>query len=271
MSESDAGSGHTARKRFGQHFLHDPWVIDQMIAAIDPQPGEHVVEIGPGLGAITVPLVARTGNVDAVELDRDLATRLPARLQCPAGLRVHNADALRFDLTDLAAGGPHSLRIAGNLPYNISTPLLFHLLDHAGVIRDMHVMVQEEVADRIASPPGYGAYGRLSIMVQLHCRVEKLFTVGAGAFQPPPRVSSAVLRLSVYERPMVAVDSMECLEQIVRAAFGQRRKTLRNSLKKLLGEALIRQAGIDPGVRPEVLSLDEFAHLSNTLHRQGPR
>lgn len=252
-----------AKRRFGQHFLHDQGVVDRMLRALAAVPSDRVVEIGPGPGALTQPLLDYLPALDVVELDRDLVVRLEAHPAAVAGrLRVHGADVLRFDFGTLA-GPEERLRLVGNLPYNISTPLLFHLFDQIGVIRDMHFMLQREVAARMAAEPGSGAYGRLSVMVQYHCRVERLFGIGPGAFTPPPRVHSEVVRLVPHASPPVVVASRNSLEGVVRAAFGQRRKTLRNALKGLVDAGAMAAAGIDPGQRPERLSLADFARLAD--------
>ena len=256
---------HRPRKRFGQHFLHDGRVIQLIVAAIAPRPGDRIVEIGPGLGALTGPLLERCETMDAVELDRDLAARLQATDWVREGrLRLHQGDAQRFDYTALAGPG-EKLRIVGNLPYNISTPLLFHLLAHARALQDIHVMLQKEVADRLAAAPGAQAYGRLSVMVQYRCRVETLLQVGPEAFRPPPKVESTVVRLIPRDVPAVAVTNEKVFEEIVRRAFAQRRKTLRNALRGLLEPADMESVGVDPGARAGVLGLEEFAALSNAV------
>lgn len=256
---------HRPRKRFGQHFLHDPGVLARIVAAVDPRPGERLVEIGPGQGALTRPLLERCGRLLVVELDRDLAAELASRDWGAAGkLEIHQGDALRFDFAALAL--PETpLRIVGNLPYNISTPLLFHLLEQAHAIRDLHVMLQREVVQRLAATPGSHDYGRLSVMVQYHCRVEPLFGVGPGAFRPPPRVDSAVVRLVPHTLPPVTVDDPARLAETVRRAFSQRRKTLRNSLSGWLEPSAMATAGVDPGARPETLDLAAFARLANAV------
>ena len=253
---------HRPRKRFGQHFLHDPGVIARIVAAIAPKPGERLVEIGPGLGALTTALLPAVGHLDVVELDRDLPEPLAARCAGLGELRIHAADALEFDFRTLApeAGG---LRVVGNLPYNISTPLLFHLLDQADCIRDMHFMLQKEVVDRLAADPGTKTYGRLSVMTQFRCAVIPLFDVGPGAFNPPPKVWSAVVRLVPYRGPPVTLNHPERLEDVVRRAFAQRRKTLRNALKGLLDAEAIAAADVDPKARAEVLDLAAFARLAD--------
>jgi 16S rRNA (adenine1518-N6/adenine1519-N6)-dimethyltransferase len=256
---------HRPRKRFGQNFLHDPAVIHRIVEAIQPATGQAMVEIGPGECALTRELLPRLGRLDVVELDRDLIPRLQSTCSGLGELRIHQTDALKFDFCSLSPG-PHQLRVVGNLPYNISTPLLFHLLDNNQCIRDMHFMLQKEVVERITAQPGNGHYGRLSVMLQYYCATEMLFTVGPGAFRPAPKVDSAVIRLTPHTSPPVDVDPAQ-LSQLVRRAFTQRRKTLRNNLKGLLDTAMIESAGIDPGLRPERLSLVEFARLANLIKR----
>jgi 16S rRNA (adenine1518-N6/adenine1519-N6)-dimethyltransferase len=257
----EGGRPHRPRKRFGQHFLRDTGVVHRILRAAAPEPGQHFVEIGPGEGILTRPLLAATGRLDVVELDRDLAAALSGE-DLP-GLTVHGADALRFDYQTLAP--PGELRVVGNLPYNISTPLLFHLLTQAEAIRDMHFMLQREVVTRMAAGPGGGDYGRLSVMVQYRCRVERLFTVPPGAFRPPPKVNSAVVRLIPYRSPPVDVGDEIVFRQVVAAAFSQRRKTLRNALRDVATEAELEAAGIDPGERAEQLSLSAFADISRSV------
>jgi 16S rRNA (adenine1518-N6/adenine1519-N6)-dimethyltransferase len=254
---------HRARKRFGQNFLHDPGVIQRIVQSISPQPGQRVVEIGPGQGAITLPLLRACGRLDVVELDRDLIAPL-AQKAAPFGtLVIHQADALRFDFPALAQNG--KLRLVGNLPYNISTPLLFHLLAQSGYIQDMHFMLQKEVVERMAAVPGGGDYGRLSVMIQYHCKVEQLFRIGPGAFRPAPKVDSAFVRLTPWLQPPTGVDDYACFGRLVRQAFAQRRKTLRNTLKGLLTETEIAASGSDPSARPETISLQQYAALANRL------
>ncbi len=252
------------RKRFGQHFLHDRQVIERIVEAIAPAPGDRLVEIGPGEGVLTERLLARTQRLDVIEIDRDLAAALRDRDDRPGRLHVHEGDVLRFDFRGLATDGP--LRIAGNLPYNISTPLLFHLLAQHEVIRDMHFMLQREVVDRIVAAPGDGNYGRLSVMLQAHCAATSLFRVGSGAFRPPPAVDSAVVRLVPHERPLVPPELQAAFADIVRAAFSARRKTLRNGLRQLLSPERIAAAGVDPGARPQTLPVEAFVALAA---RQG--
>jgi 16S rRNA (adenine1518-N6/adenine1519-N6)-dimethyltransferase len=247
-----------ARKRFGQHFLHDQAVLRRIVDSVNPQPGEHLVEVGPGAGALTTHLLDRVEHLDAIEIDRDLAAALRARW--PARLRLHAGDALEFDFTQLSVqlGGP--LRLVGNLPYNISTPLLFHFLQHRQCISDMHIMLQKEVIERMAAAPGTSDYGRLTVMLAPWLRVEKLFDVGPGAFTPPPRVWSAVARLTVLSTPRFAVTDQYAA--VVARAFSQRRKTLRNSLRGHIADAHWQIAGVDPSARPETLTPEQFAALA---------
>ena len=261
-------STHTPRKRFGQNFLHDHSVIERIIQAINPQPGQHLVEIGPGQGALTQPLLQRLGSLDAVELDRDLVALL-TKNYAAQGLRLHSMDALKADFCALAAAG-EKLRIIGNLPYNISTPLLFHLFEQKACIADMHFMLQKEVVQRMAAEPGSKTYGRLSVMAQYHCQITPLFVVRPGAFTPAPKVDSMIVRLRPYPQPPVSIEQPELLASIVGQAFSQRRKTLRNSIKSLLDENAIHQCGIDPGIRPEQLSLAQFACLADQLSQTQP-
>ena len=250
------------RKRFGQHFLHDQSVIQRILAAIDPRPGEPLVEIGPGLGALTGGLLRGVGRLEVIELDRDVIPELVARVGALGELVVHEADALRVDIAQLAAG--RRLRICGNLPYNISTPLLFHLLEAAPHIADMHFMLQKEVVDRMAAGANDEAYGRLSVMLAVVAEVEPLFIVGPGAFRPPPRVQSAVVRLRPRPAPPFALPDPARFARIVANAFNQRRKTLRNSLRGQVDEAGFAAAGIDPIRRAETLTPADFGRLAIT-------
>jgi 16S rRNA (adenine1518-N6/adenine1519-N6)-dimethyltransferase len=259
---TDRAPGIRPRKRFGQHFLHDPNVIARIVRAIDPQPDQRLVEIGPGLGAITLPLLERTGRLEVVEIDRDVIPVLEERARALGGeLVVHGVDALEFDFATLRTGGPR-LRLVGNLPYNISTPLLFHLLDAVDAIDDMHFMLQKEVVDRMAAQPDTGDYGRLTVMLAARCRVEKLFEVGPGAFRPPPRVHSAIVRVVPHGTAPFAVPDPARFARVVAAAFGQRRKTLRNALRGVVDEAGFAAAGVDPGRRAETLAPAEYAALA---------
>ncbi len=257
-----SASNHRPRRRFGQHFLHDPAVVARIIEEFDPRPGQAIVEIGPGKGALTHHLMERAHEIQAVELDRDLVSYLQATY--PQGLTVHQADALNFDFCRLAPSGKR-LRLIGNLPYNISTPLLFRLLDLHSCLEDMLFMLQKEVVDRLAAEPGGKDYGRLSVMVQWRCRVEQVFRVSAGSFSPPPRVESAVVRLIPYQEPPLLVRDAQRFHQLVQTAFSQRRKVLRNSLQGLMTSETLMHLGIDPGRRAETLTLQEFAALANAV------
>ena len=252
---------HRPRKRFGQNFLHDPGIIRKIVDAVDPHPGDHLVEIGPGQGAITQGLIERAGALDAVELDRDLIGALEQRF-ADKGLRIHSADALKFDFCALVTDG-RPLRIVGNLPYNISTPLLFHLLDQAACIRDLHVMLQKEVVDRMAADPGSKAYGRLSVALQARCEVSPVFDIGPGAFNPPPKVESAFVRLTPYANPPYPIDDAAVFNDVLIRAFGQRRKTLRNALKGLVEADALEAIGIDPGQRAEQIDVAGFVAIAN--------
>ncbi|MCJ8170289.1 16S rRNA (adenine(1518)-N(6)/adenine(1519)-N(6))-dimethyltransferase RsmA [Atopomonas sediminilitoris] len=256
---------HRARKRFGQNFLHDAGVIHRILRAIGAKQGDHLVEIGPGQGAITEGLVGSEARVDVIELDQDLLPLLTLKFGLKDNFALHSGDAMKFDFASLSTT-PASLRVVGNLPYNISTPLIFHLLSYSGLIRDMHFMLQKEVVKRMAASPGGGDWGRLSIMVQYYCDVEYLFTVGPGAFNPAPKVDSAIVRLTPHATLPHPAKNPTLLEDVVREAFNQRRKTLRNTLKSLLSAADIEACDIDPGLRPEQLSLAQFVALANRLH-----
>ena len=250
-----------ARKRFGQHFLHDPGVLARIVAAIDPRPGERIVEIGPGLGALSLPLLERCRRLEVIEIDRDLVPILRERAAGAGELVVHEADVLEVDFAALAGDG-EKLRVCGNLPYNISTPLLFHLIESRALIADMHFMLQKEVVDRIVAPPGNKTYGRLTVMVGAACAASALFRVGRGAFQPPPAVDSAVIRLVPHAADPFPLPDRDRFARVVAAAFSMRRKTLRNSLRGLVDAAQFAAAGVDAGRRPETLAPAEFARLA---------
>ena len=254
---------HTPRKRFGQNFLHDHNIIYNILSSLQAKPDQHWVEIGPGLGALTEPLLKMGMQLDVVELDRDLVALLKEKFK-ERDLNIHSGDALKFNFSALAINN-EKLRIIGNLPYNISTPLMFHLLDNAFCIEDMHFMLQKEVVDRICAVPGSKKYGRLSVMMQYHCATELLFDVPPESFEPAPKVMSAIVRLVPHQTPPVHVNDMVKLNRVVIQAFSQRRKTLRNSLKKIIDENAIIDLNIDPTSRAEVLTLDDFARLSNLL------
>lgn len=254
---------HRPKKRFGQNFLHDKNVIHRIITHINPTSGEQLVEIGPGLGALTEALVERVKPVHAIEVDNDLAEHLRTRFS-PDQLILHNNDALTFDFCALADKNS-KIRLLGNLPYNISTPLIFHALDNVDCIQDMTFMLQKEVVQRICAAPGSKDYGRLSVMVQYGCKAQKLFDVGSGAFKPAPKVDSAIVYLQPYDELPVTVSNTKDFKRVVQAAFGQRRKTLRNSLKQLLNEEEIKILGINPVQRAETLDIYAFAALSNAV------
>jgi 16S rRNA (adenine1518-N6/adenine1519-N6)-dimethyltransferase len=263
MSAPNAGAGFEprAKKSLGQHFLHERGVVERIVLAVDPRPGDRLVEIGPGQGAMTFPLLDRHGALTAIEFDRDLLAPLSEAARAHGTLTLVHANVLDVDFTALAAGTP--IRLVGNLPYNLSSPILFHALDHAAAIRDMHFMLQKEVVDRMAAAPGSKVYGRLSVMLQAWCRVTALFAIGPGAFRPPPKVDSAVVRLVPRAPSEVGIDDPARFAAIVRDAFGQRRKTLRNALSRICDEAAIRAAGVDPGARAEQLSVADFIRLAN--------
>lgn len=254
--------GHKARKRFGQNFLHDQRVIAKIVRAVNPRTGDNLVEIGPGLAALTSPRIGECDALTVVELDRDLAAGLPERVPYPERLTIVEADALKYDFNQLLKDDK-PLRIVGNLPYNISTPLLFHLLEFGGKVKDMHFMLQKEVVDRITAKPNTKEYGRLSVMIQYYCSATFLFEVPAGSFNPPPKVTSAVFRLEPYaQKPIIAKDE-KALSRLVSHVFTQRRKTLRNSLKGMLSDDAFEKVGINPMARPETLTLAEFVALAD--------
>ena len=249
--------GHIPRKRFGQHFLHDPYVLSRIVQAIAPQPNDAIVEIGPGEGALTRPLLERTPRLVAIEIDRDLAAALASEFS-PERLQVIVADALEFDFASL----PEGLRVVGNLPYNVSTPLLFHLAGFASRVRDMHFMLQLEVVERMAASHSTPEYGRLSVMLQRRFRIERLFKVPAGAFRPPPKVESAIVRLTPLPADQLAPVDEALFASVVTRAFGARRKTLRNALGSLIGAAELERLGIDPGLRPENVSPGDYIRIA---------
>ncbi|MBK8283611.1 MAG: 16S rRNA (adenine(1518)-N(6)/adenine(1519)-N(6))-dimethyltransferase RsmA [Ahniella sp.] len=251
--------GHRAKKNFGQNFLHDRTVIDNIVRAIDPRPGERIVEIGPGRGALSFALLKRIDALTAIEIDRDL---IPWLKQQDARINIVESDVLKVDFSALAEslGGP--IRLVGNLPYNISSPILFHALDHAPVIRDMHFMLQKEVVERMAAGHGNKDYGRLTVMLQSVFAISHLFNVPPGAFTPSPKVDSAIVRLAPLAAGALPAFDEARLEQIVRAAFSMRRKTLRNTLKGVVDEAELVAQGIDPNDRAEQLSVLDFVRLA---------
>ncbi|MFZ5521542.1 MAG: 16S rRNA (adenine(1518)-N(6)/adenine(1519)-N(6))-dimethyltransferase RsmA [Pseudomonadota bacterium] len=258
-----ASGGHIPRKRFGQHFLTDSGVIDDIVRAIAPRPDEPLVEIGPGMGALTNPLVERCRQLTVIELDRDLAARLRKRPE----LKVVESDVLKVDFTALAAELGRKLRVVGNLPYNISTPILFHLLDHIDHVQDQHFMLQKEVVDRMAAAPGSKDYGRLSVMLQWRYDIESVLDVPPEAFDPPPKVDSAVVRMQPLPRP--AEVPGELLSDMVTAAFSQRRKILRHTLGAWLASRGVDAAGFDLQRRAEEVPVDEYLALATRAAAQS--
>jgi 16S rRNA (adenine1518-N6/adenine1519-N6)-dimethyltransferase len=258
-----AASHTRPRKSLGQHFLHDPAIIERIVNAVAPTPSDHLIEIGPGRGAITVPLLGIVRRLDVVELDRELAAALQVKFDRP-GFTVHRADALKFDFRSLATA-PRALRLVGNLPYNISTPLLFHLLDQAEVFSDLHLMLQKEVVERMVAAPGSKTYGRLTVALAARCRVEKLFIIRPGAFAPPPRVDSALARIIPDAALASRIADPAAFNRIVTAAFSMRRKRLGNALRTHLTEAQIEAVGADPGVRAENVTPEQYVRMSNRL------
>ena len=255
------GFRRDAKKHLGQNFLHDPGVIAKIVLAIDPQPGDRLVEIGPGQGALTLPLLDRHGALTAIEFDRDLLVPLVAAAQPHGALTLLNANVLDVDFGTLAGDG--QIRLVGNLPYNLSSPILFHALDQASAIRDMHFMLQKEVVERMAAAPGSKVYGRLSVMLQAYCAVTPLFKVPPGAFRPAPRVDSAVVRLLPRAAADIGIVDQAGFAQVVRAAFGQRRKTLRNALSGVADSTMLEAAGLHADARAEQLSVADFIRLAN--------
>lgn len=259
--------GHTARKRFGQNFLHDDYIIDKIVSAIGPQKDDNIVEIGPGLGALTEPVAERVDHFTVVELDRDLAARLRSHPFIRHKLNVVEQDALKFDFSQLHKADK-KIRVFGNLPYNISTPLMFHLFNYCEHIQDMHFMLQLEVVKRLCAKSGDKLYGRLSVMAQYYCSATPVVMVPPSAFKPAPKVDSAVVRLTPRSTPLYDVASVDSLQTVVSAAFNQRRKTLRNSLKNVVTEQDIIALGIDPEKRAEKITLEEFSKLANIFHEK---
>ncbi|PCJ32490.1 MAG: 16S rRNA (adenine(1518)-N(6)/adenine(1519)-N(6))-dimethyltransferase [Gammaproteobacteria bacterium] len=250
-----------ARKRFGQNFLIDQSVIDDIVGAVDPKPGEHLVEIGPGRAAITEPLLQQGDQLDVIELDRDLIPLLEAKLSNYPHLTIHQADALSFNYKTLVKSD-EKLRVLGNLPYNITTPLLFHLLEQSEIIEDMCFMLQREVVERICAQPGGKQYGRLTIMVQYQCQAELLFLVPPEAFDPIPKVESAIIYLKPLSERVGGNVPIKSLARIVTQAFSQRRKTIANTLKKVVSQEIITQVGIKLDQRPETISVEQYVSLT---------
>jgi 16S rRNA (adenine1518-N6/adenine1519-N6)-dimethyltransferase len=253
---------HRAKKSLGQNFLKDENIIAQIIQYVSPGKSQHFIEVGPGLGALTKAILPFVGSLDAIEFDKDVIPELEKACKEKGVLRIHQADALKFDFSTLIKGADKA-RVIGNLPYNISTPLLFHLITFSKKIQDMHFMLQKEVVDRICASLGTKRYGRLTVMLQYYCKAEFLFEVPPEAFTPKPKVDSAILRLVPYDRPPYPAKNMETLSIVVRTAFNQRRKTLRNTLKSIISEEELQALGIDPKQRPEQTSLKAFVDIAN--------
>ena len=267
-SSSPNENQHRARKRFGQNFLHDQQIISHIVRSISPKSDDNMVEIGPGKGAITELILDSCQNLNVVELDRDLIPILTAKFGHIPTFNINQADALKFDFATLGSLD-RPLRIVGNLPYNISTPLIFHLLSFSGLVKDMHFMLQKEVVLRMAAKASENNYGRLGIMTQYLCDVEHLFDVGPECFDPQPKVDSAIVRLTPRAKPEYEALSTSLLENVVRTAFSQRRKTLRNTLKPLFTSEELERLSIDPSLRPEVIALKDYVALANFLHAKG--
>lgn len=255
---------HQPRKRFGQHFLTDEHVIRHIITSIAPQQDDHLIEIGPGLGALTTQLLPRVKNMLAIELDRDVIAPLQTICAPLGNLTIHQGDILQFDFNTVIDKN-RPMRLVGNLPYNISTPFLFHALNYSQHIKDMHFMLQKEVVARMIATPGKKDYGRLSVMLQYYCHAENLFDVMPAAFTPPPKVDSAIVKLTPYQTPPFPANNKIALEKMVRQAFSMRRKTLRNSLQDLIDAESLQTLGIDPSARPECLTVEEFVRIANTI------
>lgn len=263
--------GHFARKRFGQNFLNDPYIIESIVNAIHPQKGEVVVEIGPGLAALTEPVGERLDAMTVIEIDRDLAARLQTHPFLGPKLTIFQQDAMTFDFAAYAAEKGQPIRVFGNLPYNISTPLMFHLFSYMGAIKDMHFMLQKEVVNRLVAGPGSKAYGRLSVMAQYYCQVIPVLEVPPESFTPAPKVDSAVVRLMPYQTIPHPVEDIRALSRITTEAFGKRRKTLRNSLGHLFSAEVLAELNIDPTLRAENISVKQYCQLANwlTAHPQS--
>ncbi|AGH72713.1 16S rRNA (adenine(1518)-N(6)/adenine(1519)-N(6))-dimethyltransferase RsmA [Edwardsiella piscicida] len=257
--------GHLARKRFGQNFLTDQFVIDSIVSAINPLPGQAVVEIGPGLGALTEPVADRMDKMTVIELDRDLAERLSTHPFISRKLTIRQQDAMTVDFSEMAREAGQPLRVFGNLPYNISTPLMFHLFSYASAIGDMHFMLQKEVVNRLVAGPDSKTYGRLSVMAQYYCQVIPVLEVPPSAFRPAPKVDSAVVRLIPHRELPYPVSDVRVLSRITTEAFNQRRKTVRNSLGHLFSADQLSALGIDPARRAETLSVADYCRLANWL------
>jgi 16S rRNA (adenine1518-N6/adenine1519-N6)-dimethyltransferase len=261
-SSPPAGFTEPAKKQFGQHFLADRYYVDKIVMAVNPVAGDNLVEIGPGQGAITFPLLRKHPRLTVIEFDRDLIAPLAAAAAPLGELTIIHRDVLQVDFSALAEPG-RKIRLVGNLPYNISSPILFHALEHAAAISDMTFMLQKEVVDRMAAGPGSKVYGRLSVMLQAYCRVDSLFIVPPGAFRPPPKVDSAVARLVPHDPATIGINDPARFAEVVRAAFGQRRKTLRNALNGVCTAEQFTAAGVRPEARAEQIEVAQFIALAN--------
>lgn len=261
--------GHTARKRFGQNFLSDPYVIDSIVSAIHPQPGQAMLEIGPGLAALTEPVAERLDHMTVIELDRDLAARLEVNPKLKGKLTIYQQDAMTFNFAELAKEIGQPLRVFGNLPYNISTPLMFHLFSYTNAISDMHFMLQKEVVNRLVAGPNSKAYGRLSVMAQYYCQVIPVLEVPPTAFRPAPKVDSAVVRLIPHDNIVYPVDDIRLLSRLTTEAFNQRRKTIRNSLGHLFTPEQLTELGLDLNMRAENISVEMYCKMANWLSTNG--
>ena len=262
--------GHLARKRFGQNFLNDRFVIDSIVSAINPQKGQAIVEIGPGLAALTEPVGERLDQLTVIELDRDLAARLQTHQFLGPKLTIYQQDAMTMNFGELSQNMGQPLRVFGNLPYNISTPLMFHLFSYTDAIADMHFMLQKEVVNRLVAGPNSKAYGRLSVMAQYYCQIIPVLEVPPSAFTPPPKVDSAVVRLVPYRALPYPVKDVRVLSRITTEAFNQRRKTIRNSLGNLFSVEVLTELGIDPAKRAENISVAQYCQLANWLSENAP-
>ncbi len=263
--------GHFARKRFGQNFLSDHFVIDSIVTAIHPQPGQAIVEIGPGLGALTIPVAQKIDKMTVIELDRDLAARLAVHPELASKLTIRQQDAMTADFAELAAEAGQPLRVFGNLPYNISTPLMFHLFTYTNAIRDMHFMLQKEVVNRLVAGPNSKAYGRLTVMAQYYCQIIPVLEVPPTAFRPAPKVDSAVVRLVPHAEIPYPVQNIRMLSRITTQAFNQRRKTIRNSLGDLFTPEQLTELGLDLTLRAENITVEQYCRLANWLSENPPQ
>lgn len=255
--------GHFARKRFGQNFLHDDYIIESIVAAIQPKPDQALVEIGPGLAALTIPVSKHVDHLTVVEIDRDLASRLIENPFLKDKVTVIEQDALTFDFNQLSEQLGKPLRVFGNLPYNISTPLMFHLFEFANTITDMHFMLQKEVVTRLVAAPNSKDYGRLSVMAQYYCQIIPVLEVPPTSFKPAPKVDSAVVKLIPYQQKPYPVNDVKILSRVTTEAFNQRRKTIRNSLSNMFTAEQLVQLNIDPNLRAENLTVEQYCQLAN--------